>query len=153
MWWLEHIVPFEVNTRNFWAAAGAMVSKRIALGILTETQLIEGTFTTAEGNVYHALVSPALGGMNASFTEKHFRLAMQLCYTAVSRDMVRETKRLVHSEKEKVMLVAKDATHQARLVAMLTTNGNGSNGTQKAILSTKVFCITAQASVNFTPLT
>eukprot|EP01134_Creolimax_fragrantissima_P002103 CFRG2103T1 len=150
MWWLEHIVPFEVNTRNFWAAAGAMVSKRIALGIETETIQLDASFTKNERDMYHELVSPALGGANTSFSERDFRSAMSLCYTACTRVMIKETKRLVLEENEGVMLVAKDASHQARLIELLV-GGNGSNG--DTISRKRVFAITGQESINYTPLT
>ena len=46
--WLEQIVPFTVNEKNFWVAANGMIAKKLDTGITVDFQEIIATFTEKE---------------------------------------------------------------------------------------------------------
>jgi hypothetical protein len=54
--WLEQIVPFEVNKKNFWVAANNMIAKNITTGIKTESKDVIAPFNETEQNkILHLL--------------------------------------------------------------------------------------------------
>ena len=117
--WLEQVVPFEVNRRNFWAAATAMIAKSVNTGIEIENKDIVAEFTKNEYKEYLQLVPPALGGSNTNPRYEDWLKATNICYHACDREMVNSTLGLL---ERGVMLVAKDANHQQRLYTMLLEN-------------------------------
>ena len=64
--WLEQVVPFEVNNKNFWVAASSMIAKTVNTGIKVDEKAVLALFTKDEEAEYMKLVPPALGGTNVS---------------------------------------------------------------------------------------
>ncbi len=62
--WLEQVVPYEVNTKNFWVAANSMIAKKVNTGVKVVREEIIAPFTKTEEERYKNLVPPALGGTN-----------------------------------------------------------------------------------------
>jgi superfamily II DNA or RNA helicase len=122
IWWLEQIVPFEVNERNFWVAANGMVAKKVNTGVLIEREEITATMTIDEREQYHKLVPPGLGGKNSTFSQRELRTATDLCYDACTREMIQVTAKTV-KEGKGVMVVAHNAQHQSQLLKGLVKKG------------------------------
>jgi len=114
IWWLEQIVPFEVNEKNFWVAANGMVAKKVNTGVKVDREDVEILLDAAEEKDYAKLVPPGLGGRNSNPRPEDLRRAMEVCYTAADRGIVEETVAAL-GENHGVFVVAKDKEHQARL--------------------------------------
>jgi hypothetical protein len=115
--WLEQVVPFEVNRKNFWVAANAMIAKTINTGIEVNDSDVVASFSSGEEKAYNLLVPSALGGSNSNPSSEDWIEASSICYRACDREMIKLTLRLLG--KRGVMLVAKDSKHQERLYNML----------------------------------
>lgn len=111
--WLKRIVPFEVNTKNFWVAANNMIAKDTTVKLETKTEHKLASFTPVEQKEYMSLVPPALGGTNKS-RKYNWRRAADICYDACDRTMVELTRQYV-KEGRGVMLVVRDNKHQERM--------------------------------------
>lgn len=116
--WLEQVVPFEVNRKNFWAAANAMVAKTVNTGIKVNDEDVVAEFSKSEEISYRKLVPPSLGGFNTNPRYEDWLKATNICYQACDREMIRLT---VDFLDRGVMLVAKDTKHQEVLYNMLRT--------------------------------
>lgn len=116
--WLEQIVPFEVNKRNFWVAANNMIAKKITTGIKTEHEDIVAPFDVSEQLRYQRYVPPAMGGTNTNPSSKDWMKAADICYEACDRKMVDLTNQLLKKGRG-VMIVAKDTAHQNKLKEMV----------------------------------
>jgi superfamily II DNA or RNA helicase len=114
IWWLEQIVPFEVNEKNFWVAANGMIAKRFETGKEIVREEVEAEMTEKENEKYRKLVGPALGGVNSQPRYEDLREAMRICYNTCDRKLISETYRML-SSKHRVFLVAKDVEHQKTL--------------------------------------
>jgi len=119
--WLEQIVPFEVNKRNFWTAANNMIAKEITTGIRTETTNVVAPFDEKEQNEYQKLVPPALGGSNTNPHSRDWLRAAEICYKACDRMFVRLTKKMLKKERG-VMIVVRNLKHQNRVHKLLLQN-------------------------------
>lgn len=122
IWWLEQIVPFEVNERNFWVAANGMVAKKVNTGVIVEREEVIADMEDAEKDAYIKLVPPGLGGKNGNFSPKNLRDAIELCYDVCSRQMVDITVKRV-KEGSGVMVVAHTSAHQEKLKKGLVKKG------------------------------
>lgn len=116
IWWLEQVVPFEVNEQNFWTAANAMVTKVFSTGIEIEQNDIVCNFTEKERKMYYELVPPTLGGTKINARTEDFAKATAICYKACEREMVKLT---VKNMDNGVMLVAKNGKHAQILLDKL----------------------------------
>ena len=116
--WLEQIVPFEVNKRNFWVAANNMIAKKITTGIKTESEDVLAPFTDSEQMRYQKFVPPAMGGSNTNPSAKDWMKAADICYESCDRKMILLTKSLLKKGRG-VMIVAKDTKHQNKLKEMV----------------------------------
>lgn len=105
--WLEQIVPFEVNKKNFWVAANNMIAKKITTGIPTESEDIVAPFNENEQRKYQKFVPPAMGGTNTNPSSRDWINASDICYEACNRKMVSLTKSMLNKGRG-VMIVAKD---------------------------------------------
>ena len=114
IWWLEQIVPFEVNERNFWASANGMVAKRVNTGVKVNRKDVRVELSSEEDRVYKSLVSPALGGTNSNPRPEDLRNAMNISYVATDRGITKQVKGFLESGHG-VFVVAKDRSHQIRL--------------------------------------
>jgi len=118
IWWLEQIVPFSVNEKNFWVAANGMVAKKVNTGVRVEREEVVAPFNSEEHKLYHSFVPPALGGNNQAPQAYDLRKAMELCYATSTREMVNQVALLL-KEKKRVFVVAKDNAHQEQLREMI----------------------------------
>jgi hypothetical protein len=118
IWWLEQIVPFEVNEKNFWVAANGMVAKKVNTGVLVERNEVVAEFEEDEEEEYAELVPPALGGKNVQPRPEELRRAMDVCYEAATREMVRVVEEYL-KRGVGVFVVAKDTKRQQELRDML----------------------------------
>ena len=118
IWWLEQIVEFEVNDKNFWVAANGMIARKVNTGVLVDKTEVVANFTEKERVEYQALVPAGLGGINQRASNKDISLAFDVCYRAADRKMVEVVLAFLKEEKA-VMLVARNSEHQKRLKSML----------------------------------
>lgn len=116
IWWLEKIVPFEVNERNFWVAANAMIAKIANTNIPIVREEILGKFNENELNKYLKIVPPVLGGKNTNPDLKDFQNATEICYNICNREIVKQT---IDHINNGVVVVAKNKEHQEKLYKML----------------------------------
>lgn len=119
IWWLEQIVPFEVNEKNFWVAANGMVSKKVATTKEIVRKDIEVEMSNDMMKKYESLVPPGLGGKNSHPRSEDFMNAMKLCYDVVDVNIVRMVKSTLKSG-HRPLVVARDAKHQEKLFREIT---------------------------------
>jgi superfamily II DNA or RNA helicase len=115
--WLEQIVPFEVNKRNFWVAANNMIAKKVTTGIPTNWEDIVAPFNLQEQKQYQKLVPPGLGGVNTNAVARDWIKASNICYKACDRKIVDIAKEML-SVGRRVMIVARNVNHQNKLNTM-----------------------------------
>ncbi len=111
MWWLEQVVPFEVNDKNFWVAANSMIAKKAHTGVIVDRKEVLALFNKKEETAYIESVPPALGGINTSPTGEDWQSATAISYQACNREMIKQTTASLKKGRG-VMLVAKDSRHQ-----------------------------------------
>jgi len=140
IWWLEQIVPFEVNELNFWVAANSMVAKKVTTGVIVNTLQYEAPMTEDETTSYKRLVGPVLGGTNQNPRIEDINRALDICYTTSTRTLVQLTLDKLR-QKEGVMLVAKNVSHQEQLAKLLVESG---------VKSRDIFLITKDKTIYFT---
>lgn len=140
IWWLEQIVPFEVNELNFWVAANSMVAKKVTTGVIVNTLQYEAQMTKDEVIAYKRLVGPVLGGTNQNPRIEDINRALDICYTTSTRTLVQLTLDKLR-QKEGVMLVAKNVSHQEQLAKQLVEGG---------VNSRDIFLITKDKTIYFT---
>ncbi len=120
--WLRNVVSFEVNDKNFYTAANAMVAKLVRTTIeVVDTEAI-APFTETEKKAYLSHVPILWGGTKMNPRQEDFRQAVELCYEVCNREMIQQTIRYIRSGRG-VMLVAKDARHQEKLHDMVLKTG------------------------------
>lgn len=117
--WLEQIVEFEVTEKNYWVAIGALVSRKVCTKVVVDRQMIEISLPPDLAERYYSLVPEKLGG---HATQIKFNEAVNLCYEAVTREMVKDIYNYVMAG-EGVFVVAKDITHQKVIQKMLIQQG------------------------------
>jgi len=118
IWWLEQVVPFEVNEKNFWVAANSMIAKKASTGVKVDREEILALFNKKEALSYKESVPPILGGLNTSPTSQDWQKAAAVSYQACNREMIKETAEMLGKGRG-VMLVAKDSKHQDVLYNLL----------------------------------
>lgn len=106
-WWLEKIVPFEVNENNFWVASNTMIAKIADTGIETEYEQFLAKIENEE--LYYSLVPPSLGGSNFNASMSHLKKATDISYNSATTSMI---KLAIKYAKKGVVVVAKDKKHQ-----------------------------------------
>jgi len=112
--WLERIVDFEVNEKNYWVATGAMIKYIVNTNIPVIEDNVLATFTPNEEEIYQNLVPPNLGGKNTNHKQEDIRKATEICYSVCTREMVHRTKMYL-SQGKGVFVVARTADHQREL--------------------------------------
>jgi hypothetical protein len=122
IWWLEQIVDFEVNEKNFWVAANGMIAKRINTGVAVDRQDVIAEMSNQERLEYNEGVPPAMGGTNTNPKAKDITTAFDICYRVCSRKMI-ELVTMYNKEKKGVMLVANNESHQTTLHDILVKSG------------------------------
>jgi hypothetical protein len=118
IWWLEKIVPFEVNEKNFWTAANSMIAKIADTGIPTEHIQVLAKLKDPD---YFSLVPPVLGGTNFNATISDLKKATDISYKTCTDKMIKLT---IEHIDQGVMLVAKDKEHQDTLYKKLVKKVN-----------------------------
>jgi hypothetical protein len=139
--WLKQVVPYEVNTRNFWVAANSMVAKKVNTGVKVDTLEMIAVMSEDEQERYRKLVPAALGGENSNPVWSDWNEAINICYTASNREIVKVTKTLL-DESRGVMVVAKDSVHQKLLAGMIQEGTN--------LKEDDIFILTGNASIFLT---
>lgn len=140
MAWLEQIVAFPLNEKNFWVAANTMIAKRSETGIKVEYSLISALFQKEELQSYNKLVSPALGGQNSNATPADFQSALKICYKACTRTIISQTIEFLNKDIG-VMIVGQNVDHTLQI----------SQDLQKAGVPKKdIFILTSQTSIYLT---
>ena len=122
IWWLEQIVEFEVNDKNFWVAANGMIAKKVNTGVLVDKQEVIAEMNTSETKIYNSLVPLGMGGTNARPSNKDITEAFEICYQVCDREMIKQTLGFI-KEKKGVMLVARTDAHQHTLKSGLIKAG------------------------------
>jgi superfamily II DNA or RNA helicase len=112
--WLEQIVPFEVNKKNFWVAANSMLTKKVTTGIKTETKEVLAPFSREEEKRYARFVPPSLGGSNTNVSSRDWINAMDVCYSACDRKTIELISEMINNGRG-VMLVTRNVEHQERM--------------------------------------
>jgi hypothetical protein len=112
--WLEQVVPYEVNSQNFWVAASSMIAKKVNTGVKIDFKEVSTSFTVKEEKRYKQLVPPALGGTNINPSYTEWKESSDICYDASDREIINLTNKLLKDGRG-VMVVAKDTTHQNTL--------------------------------------
>ena len=92
MTWLELVVPFEVNKRNFWVAANSMVAKLVATGVIVQREEVEVAMSPAQRKRYQGLVQPRHGGHERNDSSEYsYHEAATLGYEVCEAAMVAKT--------------------------------------------------------------
>ena len=137
--WLEQIVEFEVNDKNFWVGAMGMVSRGCNTGVEVRREEIEVVMSEKDERRYRKLVPAGMGGKNANPTAKDIIEAFEVCYEACDSVMV-ET--IVKNLKHGVFVVAKNSKHQTLLRDALVATGK--------VKSKSIFVMTGKESLFLT---
>jgi hypothetical protein len=132
--WLEQIVEFEVNEKNYWVAIGALVSNKVQTHVLVDRNVIDIEMSELERNKYYSLVPKGLGGTSDKI---NFHEALSVCYNIIKKHMVDLSITYIEAG-EKVFLVAKDIETQKQLSEMFISRG-----------VTKIFLIGKDNSLNY----
>ncbi len=140
-WWLEQIVDFAVDEKNFWVAAAALTTKLANTGVDVKRKDIE---MEMEDKKYLSLVPLSLGGTNARPSNSDIRKAFDMCYDACDKMMVMTTLRFIGVKKRKVMLVARNSEHQNILLSLLISKG---------VREDRIFVFTRDESIYLTDAT
>ena len=138
IWWLEQIVPFGVNERNFWVAVNAMVSKKVNTGVDEVRENIEMFLSDKEEKIYHKLVPYKLGGTNSQPRPEDIKMALKVCYDVVTNGMI---DLILENYDKGVFVVAKDIEHQRNVQEALIKRG---------IVPKDIFLITKDDSLYLT---
>lgn len=110
--WLEQIVDFEVNERNFWVAANGMISCKFESVVSCEYEDVRCDLSGY--SEYFKYVPPILGGKNQNPSYDDWRAAVGICREVCDLEMVAKVRELVGVGR-RVMLVAGDQAHRSRL--------------------------------------
>ena len=140
--WLSLIVEFYVDSYNYLVAFGALISHKYDTGVLVNHLSVMAPFTPEEELAYYSNVTPKLGGTANKFD---FQAALNICYEACDREMVKEVRSYVLEKGEIVFLLAKSKAHQEKLKSMLTAD--------KKIRRKEVFLIDKENSITLKPET
>jgi superfamily II DNA or RNA helicase len=121
IWWLEQIVNFDVNDKNFWVAINGMISKTVNTGILVKDIEVEAEMTTSENKKYLSLIPTSIGGKNKVSSSKDIREAFDLCYNVCDRQIIDSSIELL--EHGGVMVVGRNNAHCETLKEMFKNKG------------------------------
>ena len=140
--WLEQIVNFEVNEKNYWVAANDMVAKKVTTGVIVVKKEILAKFTPKQEKEYQSFVPPGMGGKNPYPGNQDFREAFNVSYKAATAEMIRSISSFLKKERN-VFVVAKDSKHQEKLQNLLVS--------KKIVREKDIFLIGKGQSIVLTP--
>jgi superfamily II DNA or RNA helicase len=123
IWWLEQIVEFEVNDKNFWVAANGMIAKKVNTGVDIDREEIVSEFTEKERVKYNELSPVSIGGKNQKPNSKDITELFNMCYNICDRDIIEQTLLSIKKTKKSVMIVTRDTKHQEKLRKMFVEKG------------------------------
>ena len=132
----KKVVPFEVNSGNFWVAVHGMISKIVKTGVRVSRK---NTIVDMDLNCmkeYQKLVLPGLGGTNSNMDYCDFIKSMNICYVACNDKMVEIA---LKYKKWGVFMVAKDIKQQTALFEKLV---------EKEVNKNDIFVIKKNHSLN-----
>lgn len=118
--WLEQIVDFEINDKNFWVGALGMISKTVNTGVEVRREENEVQMTEEENRKYRRMVPPGLGGKNTNPSAKDINEAFEICYEVCDRVIISS---VVKNIKHGVFVVARNSKHQNHLKDLLVSGG------------------------------
>jgi hypothetical protein len=118
--WLELMVNFDVNDKNFWSAASIMISKKGATGLVREYIYYKNEMSKEEIIKYNKLVPIELGGNNSNAKNEDLREAAELSYKSNDRGILFNVMKMIDAG---VLLVAKDVNHKIELKNLLIKAG------------------------------
>ncbi|PRP86722.1 hypothetical protein PROFUN_02871 [Planoprotostelium fungivorum] len=113
--WLRQIVDFEVNSKNFWAAAAELITRSTSTGIRVELHVEELEMPEEKEREYKKLMPVSLGGHNQNASSGDLRRAVMTCYDVITTTMVERVRELLREGEKGVFLVARDAQHQTEM--------------------------------------
>jgi superfamily II DNA or RNA helicase len=120
--WLKMISKFEVNTENYLVAANDMITQPANTGVIVERVDHVAKMSKQLRDEYKTLVPASLGGTNANPMYQDWKRATDISYEASNRKMISQT--LIYlNEGRRVMVVAKDTTHQNTLEKLFLQAG------------------------------
>lgn len=112
-WWLKQICEFEVTERNFWVAASGMIAKKYNPSVNVIRESVHAKLNPVELERYVKLVPQTMGGKNSQAGPREYVQAMNICYDAVTREMVEKILRLL--PKGGVFVVGQTIPHVNKL--------------------------------------
>lgn len=119
MWWLEQIVPFDLNEQNFFVAVNNMIAHKVNTGIKVERIEVPVIMDKKDLEQYQLLVPLTLGGVNKNFTHEDLKIATELCYKICYKKMIEFIIEKVNNGKG-VMLVVKNSKDQQAIYTALS---------------------------------
>jgi len=122
--WLEQIVEFEVNEKNYWVAIGALVSRKVHTKVVVDRLVSSVDMPPDISDRYYQLVPEKLGG---TARQIDFQGAVNICYEAVTAHIVNTVYAYVNAG-EGVFVVAKDIKHQVSIRDSLVARGINATG-------------------------
>jgi hypothetical protein len=142
MRWLQQCVPYEVNSRNFWVAATAMIARRVSTGVCVETQRIVAPFTSEERIQYREHAPPGLGGANARAGPHDIHRTMEIATAACVRKL-RETvaESIRTTPEDGAFVVVRDIKQQELVRSELVRIG---------VSASAIECVSRHNAVNLT---
>lgn len=136
--WVQQIVDFEVTTKNFWVAIGALVSRKVQTPVVVERELIEVDMSDEIKEQYYSLVPDKMGGTASSIK---FKEALELSYQVVTEKMIELTMEYIRLH-EGVFVVAKNIAHQTKIKDELIKRG---------IQNQEIFLFGKDSQITLTP--
>lgn len=138
--WLEQIVNFEVNNKNFFVAANSMIAKVVNTGVKVIDKEIIASFDENEEAAYKNLVSIKLGGNKTDMGPGDVNKAINLCIEVATKKLISEILKKLQKGIH-VMVVAKNNSHQEEIEKQLIQSG---------IKKNDIFLIQSGKSLNLT---
>lgn len=132
--WLRHVVPFEVNPKNYMVAMCAMHARTVSTGIPTVRRFLDAPL--CDPDKYRRLIEMRRGDaatLRAIFGE---------CYRASIRCMLERALYYHHTERQRVFMIVADRRQQEEVVSSLCAKG---------IDASAIHCIRGDSSLLLTP--
>ncbi len=119
--WLSQIVNFEVVKSNIWVALGAMLSKRVDIGIKIKRKNVEVEMEDGEIETkYLELVKNKYTKEKLGISPTDFTAAIKLCYLTCMNEMIELTMQYIN---DGIMLVARNSSDQYLMYKKLMEKG------------------------------
>lgn len=137
MWWLEQIVPFQVNAKNFWVATHSMISKKLSTGIKCIYKDVE--LEVFDHN-YDLIAPVGVGGLNMSPRHSDIIKAMNMCYDICNKHIA-ELALDYYNNESGCFIITRNQKHMLKIYNLLISKG---------ILDIDIFMISKDNLIYFT---